>query len=288
MSARLTAAIDVGGTSVVGALLDDTGTLLRIRRPTPGPPGFRDPGSATVRAVAASLAARAPRRVDRVGVGFCEYVAAGRLTSREVMAWDEQPADWLPEVFRRATVRVESDVRCGLLAELRLGAARGRGSAAYIAWGTGLSSALLVDGAVWAGARGRAIALGELTVAAPQGPVGLEAYASGAGLAARYEAETGTALTARELLGLVADPVAARIAATAGAALAEALAEVVHLLDPEVVILGGGLGCAERTAAHRAVRDRWAELGDPVELVVAQVGADGPLLGAALAAGWRP
>lgn len=282
----LTVAFDVGGTKLAGAVLDRDGIKHRITRRTPGPAGAADPGSLALRAMAAELAAAAGPGVGGVGVGFCEYVDRGRLTSSEVMAWTAQPADWLPEVFGGARITVESDVRCGLLAEQRLGAARGLRSAVYVSWGTGLSSALLIDGAIWRGSRGRAIALGQLP--AP-GAVSLEAYVSGAGMTARYTAMTGRLVDgARELLRAAeqGDRVADGVARSAGAALAEALAGVVHVVDPACVVLGGGLGVAVATTAQRALRERWHELGVAAPLRAAELGAEGSLIGAALAAGW--
>ncbi|GAA3701975.1 ROK family protein [Microlunatus aurantiacus] len=284
----LTVAIDVGGTKLVGALLDGDGIRHRVERATPGSPGAADPGSAALRDLANELAGSAGtgEPVAAVGVGCCEYVSDDRLTSREVLAWTEQPAAWLPAVFSGARVVVESDVRCGLLAECRLGAARELGSAVFVSWGTGLSSALLLDGAIWSGSRGRAIALGELP-----GPLGLnlEQFASGAGMAARWGAASGRPGRGTRALVAAADhgeSTALAIAATAGQALADALAALVHLLDPERLVLGGGMGCAD-TAARRALLRHWERLGNPAELVVAELGPDGPLLGAGLAAGWR-
>lgn len=284
----LTAAFDVGGTKIVGALLDGHGVLDRIVRPTPGPVGAADPGSSTLRVLAADLRRRADGPVGQVGVGVCEYVHEGRLTSHEVLAWDEQPAEWLRTLWPAAHVVVESDVRCGLLAEHRYGAVRHVSSAAFVSWGTGLSSALLVGGASWPGHRGRAIALGELRARVAQDAGSLEAYAAGAGIARRYAERTGAVVAdAREVLARAGagDPVAIEVADSAGYALAHGLADLVHLLDPALVVLGGGLGSAD-TWAGRAVRDAWQDLGSPVPLVVAELGADGPLIGAAAAAGW--
>ncbi len=294
----LTVALDVGGTKLVGALLDVGGVRHRLERATPGPPGAADPRSTSLRALAAELAELARtdaasagpdsrgEPVTAVGIGCCEYVTDNRLTSREVLAWTEQPTAWLPTVFPGARVVVESDVRCGLLAERRLGAVAGVDSAVFVSWGTGLSSALLLDGRIWPGSRGRAIALGELP-----GPLGLnlEQFASGAGMAARWGAASGR--PGRDTRALLAaaehrETTALAIAATAGQALADALAAVVRLLEPERIVLGGGLGCAD-TAARRAVLRQWERLGSPAELVVAGLGPDGPLLGAGLAAGWR-
>jgi glucokinase len=290
----LTVAIDVGGTTLVGAVLDPGGVRRRVERPTPGPPGAADPGSLALRGLAAELAELAGsgestgrgEQVVAVGLGCCEYVADGRLTSAEVLAWTEQPADWLPELFPGAGVVVESDVRCGLLAERRLGAVRDVESAVFVSWGTGLSSAMLLDGRIWPGARGRAIALGELP--APLG-LNLEEFVSGAGMAARWGSATGrTGRDARQLLTIAdsrREPTAQAIAATAGQALAEALSGVARLVDPARIVLGGGLGCAD-TVARRALMRHWTRLGTPTELVVAELGPDGPLLGAGLAAGW--
>jgi len=282
----LTAAFDVGGSKLTGALFGDEGIEVRLERPTPGPLGAGDPGSVGLRGLASELAGRATGRVDGVGVSFCEYVDRGRLTSTEVIAWTAQPSEWLPRIFGDAQVVVESDVRCGLLAEHRLGALRGRRSGIFVSWGTGLSSALLIDGAIWPGSRGRAIALGEFPVS---GFGRLEAYVSGAGLADRYASTSaGPPLSARELMRAAeqGDPVAAEVADTAGSALADALAALVWVVDPERVVLGGGLGCAEETRVHRAVHRRWSQLDAPAELVTAEVGAEGPLVGAALVAGW--
>jgi glucokinase len=280
------AAFDVGGTKVAAALFDRDGMVWRSTRATPGPAGARDPGSVVLRALAEELGRQAAGPVTAVGVGFCEYVDGGRLTSREVIAWDEQPADWLASVFPQAVVAVESDVRCGLLAELRNGTPPG-GSVLYVSWGTGLSSALAIGGQVWPGARGRAIALGELEV---PGAASLEAYASGDGMAARYAELTGAAgTTGQQLLAAAdaGDDMAALVADSAGARLADALAGLAHVLDPEVVVLGGGLGVAMDHRASRALRSRWADRHLDAALVPAALGTDGPLIGAALVGGWR-
>ena len=113
----------------------------------------------------------------------------------------------------------------------------------------------------------------------------LEGFVSGAGIAARWGSATGrTGRDARALLVAAEshEPTARAIAATAGQALAEGLAAVVHLLDPARIVLGGGLGCAD-TVARRALIRHWSQLGPPAELVIAELGPDGPLLGAGLA-----
>ncbi|WP_392544981.1 ROK family protein [Oryzobacter telluris] len=282
------AAVDVGGTKIVGALFGDDGASARIELPTPVVDGRADPGGVATQQVAAALVDAASGGLRGVGVGVCEYVDSGRIDSREVLGW---PAgqDWLERSFGDVPVVVESDVRCGALAEVGHGGLRGAASGYYVSWGTGLSGCLVVGGRLIEGSHGRAIALGELVV----GGARLEDVASGTAMAHRYRREAGTAVAgAREVMGLAAggDGLAGEIVRSAGVALAEALASVIRLLDPGLVVLGGGLGCAE-TPAFSAMSVRLGELmgaGLPETGVVhSALGPDGPLIGAAVVAGWR-
>ncbi len=285
MSENVIAALDVGGTKIAGGLWDGERFAVRIERPTPGRPGAGDPGLTTVAAVARELARLARERGERItaaGAGFCEYVDDGRLTSTEVLDWSEQPLDLLTEALD-APVRIESDVRCALLAEARLGALAKVGTGFYVSWGTGISGALLLNSEIWPGTRGRAIALGELP--APDG-ARLEPFASGAGMARRLGELIGRDFAGgREVMALaVEQPAARQIAESAGEALAEALATVVHLVDPGTVVLGGGLGVDPAHLAQKALRRKWSQLSVPAELRCAGLGADAALLGAALIA----
>ncbi len=250
-----------------------------VRRPTPGPRGPR-PGVGAVRALAASSppgpapGRRGGRRVLRVRGG-------GRLTSPEVIAWDEQPADWLPELSGGPRA---GGVRRALRAARRAPARR-PGVA-------GRPLRLLGDRAVqraagrrtvWAGAGAGPSRWGSCPRRrGPGAPGGVRLRGR---LARRYEAESGPPCGPGGA-GTAADPVAARMVATAGAALAEALAEVVQLVDPEVVILGGGLGRASGPPRTR-LRHRWAQLGDPAS-GSRRGGCRRAAARAALAAGWRP
>lgn len=282
------AALDVGGTKIVGALFGDGEPSTRIEVVTPLDDGRADPGAAATLEVLAALAQAAGGRLEGVGVSVCEYVDAGRLTSREVLAWPPGQ-QWLERALGPVPLVVESDVRCGALAELALGALRDVATGYYVSWGTGIAGCLVHTGRVVEGTHGRAIALGELVVDGER----LESYASGRAITDRYHRGTGTVVAgAREVLLLAGDGdvVAQRIVRSAGVALADALATVVRLLDPGVVVLGGGLGGAE-TLASEAMRDRvGAHVADglpPTRVVRGGLGADGPLVGAALAAGWR-
>ncbi|HEY8581393.1 MAG TPA: ROK family protein [Capillimicrobium sp.] len=255
MSARVAIALDAGGTKLAGGLARAGGELLvEELRQTPQTADGRDPGLRATLALAADLAAEAGARGLTV-VGICaglpEYVdAGGRLTSCDVLAWEAQPAELLAPLVPGGRCVVEADVRCGALAEGRFGAAAELGTWLYVSLGTGLSSTLVVERQPLRGARGEAIALGELDVPAAVEPVSsgnLEMYCSGEGVRRRYEAASGEdpggALGVAQRAG-AGDALAAGTLRSAGRALGRVLAGLVGLLDPEAVVLGGGLGTA--------------------------------------------
>ena len=224
MSTPVTIGLDIGGTKVAGGLVDAAGAVVvRVERPSLVD-GRRDPASAVTLAVARELMARAAAlglRVDGIGAGFPEYVDPdGRLTSHEVLAWTDQPAGPLGAL---APATVESDVRCGALAEATRGAGRGSREVAYVSAGTGLSHA----------GEATAVALLERT----------------------------------------------------GGALGAGLAILARLLDPDVIVLGGGLGAAGgpwRAALDAAYVARTASRPDAPPIVVAALGADAGIIGAAI------
>lgn len=293
MSEAVTLGLDVGGTKVAGGLVSPAGqVLLSSQRPTVVD-GLRDPGLAICMALARELVAEGMARglsVDGIGAGFPEYVdRAGQLRSREVMAWTRQPVDMLAEL---APVTVESDVRCAALGEHDQGVARGLPSFAFVITGTGLSYALVEDGRARAGARGEAIALGELEIsravdAAATG--NLESYASGEAIRQRYQVSSGRPVEgAAEVFRLAADgdAVADAILRTAGAALGHGLGMLVRLLDPGAVVMGGGVSKARgpwRAALEAGFAARMASRPEPPPVLWARLGSVAGILGAAIA-----
>lgn len=293
MSRRAIIGLDVGGTKVAGGLLteDDRLTETVQRSARVGVAG--DPGLAVTRSVAEDLFERARRAgllVDGIGAGFPEYVdASGWLTSHEVLAWTTQPRELLSGL---APVTVESDVRCAALGEGAFGVARGLASYAYVNIGTGLSHALVEDGQPWPGARGEAIALGELEVTRRvDGAVtgNLERYASGEGVRERFIAATGREVAdAAEVFRLSTDgdETARSIVDSAARAMGAGLATLVALVDPGAIVIGGGVASAgERwrnlleTSFHECVSSRPA----PVPILWATLGGSAGIIGAAIA-----
>ena len=187
-------------------------------------------------------------------------------------------------------VAVAADVRCSAAAEAWARSAGPGTSLFYVSWGTGLSSALVLDGLPLTGRRGEALALGEWPVAAAVDPGwtgNLEQYAAGFSLGRRYTEKTGDDVDGRTVISRAAagDAVAAEVVDTAARALTHALAQVVHLLDPDVIVLGGGLGTSGTAAPRQVVASCCPDLlrrPEPPAVEAAVAGAQAGLVGAGL------
>jgi glucokinase len=280
-------AIDVGGTNLRAALVDSGTVRRRATRPT-------DPvevGAAVEGLVAGLLGEHPDLAPGAVGIGLPEYVRDGRATSNEVVDWAAGDAARISRVVAAATgaevaVVVEADVRCGAVAEHAALDRPDRESMLYVSWGTGLSSAFVLPGGqVWAGARGEALALGEW-----RDDTGnrLEAVTSGRGTEHAYRESTGCVLDAVAIhaRALDGDVAAREIFQRAGRALGRAIRHLVHVLDPHVVVLGGGLGSSDHLARAALLAELGAGNGRPgfPPVQPARRGADAGLLGAAIVA----
>ncbi len=294
---RTVLAVDVGGTKLSAALVTrHLEVVFAEELPTPRSVAGCDPGLVELARLVERLSHRAAASdvsVDAIGFGFPEYTTADRLTSREVFAWDVQPV----VLFAGAgvPVAVESDVRCAARAEAN--ARQVVGSLLYVSWGTGISSALVIGGRCLVGRRGEAIALGEFEVSATIDPAwagNLEAFAAGRGVEHRYSAALagpgggGSDLDCRAItrLAVDGDPTALGVVRSAASALARALRQCIGLLDPDVVVLGGGIG-SSGSLLPQLVTQELAHLQsrpDPVSVVPASLDARAGLLGAALVA----
>jgi glucokinase len=262
---RLAVGVDVGGTKIAAGLVDlDAGTILE-RREVPTPP--RD-GPAALAACARLASELAPAGAP-VGIGLCELVSPDGVP-RSAQTLDWRALDLAGAFASVGPVFVDSDVRTAGRAEALYGAGRGYARLVFLNVGTGVSYCLLRDGVPEMGARGYAILVGAPVV---------EDLAGGAGLAAHAGASS-----AREVL---ADPRHAALVARAAEALGAALASLVNALDPDAVVIGGGLGRVDsyRAATVAAARPLiWADDVRELPILRVELDGDGPVLGAALAA----
>ncbi len=271
----------MGGTKVLGVALDVGHVVVgECRRATPAD------ASGLVASLVEVVTALCQQLdgVAAVGVGLPGLVdRRGRLRMAPHLAGviDLDVAGSLAAATGLA-VGVDNDATCALVAEHRLGALRGATDAVLVTLGTGIGGGLLIDGRVRRGPSGFAGELGHMVVE-PEGrpcPCGRsgcwERYASGQALRRLADESGGDA---------EGDVVLTRLAGW----VALGLANLVHVLDIERVVLGGGLaGLGEKLLGP--VRSAFLERvmapaqRPPVEIVVAELGERAGAIGAALVA----
>jgi glucokinase len=293
--------VDIGGTKTAAGLvaLADGGVMERRSVATDASDGGA-PALAAALALATELRGLAVERNLRlagIGVGVPELVDRdGRILSNYNFRWAGMPlAERFASVGRTV---VDSDVRAAARAEARFGAGTGRRIVAYVTIGTGVSYSLCIDGEPYAGANGFAIHFASSALpfrcaacATAQEPV-VEEIASGPGMLRRYAHLSGTELSGgAELLARAAagDAIAAEVVEDATATLGGAIAVIVNMLDPETVVIGGGLGLAGgryQELLLAAIRKHiWAEPARNLPIIPAKLGTDAGIAGAAAALG---
>jgi glucokinase len=229
------------------------------------------------------------------GLAIAELVSpTGELVSHATFHWQGEPLARRIALETGLTCRIDADVRAAAHAEAQLGAGRGAGSFLYITIGTGISASLVVAGQPYRGARGLTgtFASSPVTFATDDEELRtsaiLEQFAAGPTIARRYTALVPSfSGDARDVLQLAdgGEQRAQWIIESAGAALGSAIGGLVNMLDPELVILGGGLGAAAgryRDAVDAAMRSAiYADAHRNLPLVSAALGADSGVIGAA-------
>ena len=252
----LVVGIDVGGTTIKAALFDSAGHDYHPSdRPTPRHLGPHAVIAATTEVIT-DLRAQAPAgRVRAVGL-----VVPGVVDAREGIAvyaanlgWSRLPLRQIVAGATGLSVVVDHDVRAAGLAELEWGAARGLQDVIFVALGTGVAAAVITNGQVLAGATGRAGELGHLPVF-PEGEWCAcgqrgctETYASPAAISRRYSTASNTSdVSAKEVISraTAGDPVATEVFNDAITALSRALVHYVLIMDPELIVLGGGMAAS--------------------------------------------
>ena len=297
--------MDVGGTKIAAGLVELSTARIVAKEIIPTRP---ERGGEAVLRDALALAERLKAHaagidvpVTGIGIGICELVnLQGEIRSDNLIKWRDLPVQRSFDDI--APTRFESDARAPAIAEARFGAGLPYRNFLYLTIGTGISYCLVLDGKPYAGAHGNAIiaASGLLTseecerCGATQ-ESSLEDYAAGPALVTRYnerraqEVTTGQQVTAAAEAG---DAFAIDIVRSAGTACGNTAGFLINALDPQALIVAGGLGLAgglywdSFVASTR--RRIWAEDGRALPILTAQLGADAGVVGAALCAPGTP
>ena len=306
----LTVGIDIGGSKILGGVVDPFGTVLaRQRRVTPGA-SVRDVEQAIVELVADfSL----DHDVAAVGIGAAGFVDASRarVLFSPHLAWRDEPLR--ASVMDRVglPVVVDNDANTTALAECRFGAGRGHRVVVVVTLGTGIGGALVIDNRVFRGAHGMAGEFGHMQVV-PEGhwcQCGnrgcWEQYASGNALVrdarSLVAVDSPVAHRLRELVdgdparldgplitdaARAGDPLALELLADMGGWFGTGLAGLAAAFDPDAIVIGGGVSQAgdlllapTRAAFARTLTGRGFRPQPPI--VGAALGPDAGFVGAA-------
>ncbi len=262
--------VDLGGTKIEAVALDERGAIVaRQRVPTP-----RGDYEATLEAISA-VVAQLEREIGgraTVGVGIpgISSPATGLVKNANSVWLIGRPLDRDLAARLGRPVRIENDANCFALSEAIDGAGRGAEVVFGAIVGTGTGGGIVVRGELLRGRHRIAGEWGHNPLPWPQdderpGPACycgrsgcIETFLSGPGLARAYEAETGTRLEAEEVARRAArgDPAAERVLARYEERMARALASLINILDPDVIVLGGGLANIQRL--YENVPRRWS------------------------------
>jgi fructokinase len=252
--------VDLGGTKIEAVALDDKGEeLARQRVATP-----RHDYAATLERVAGLVAALEGATYQRgsVGVGMPGAISpATGLVKNANSTWlNGQPLDRDLSARLARPVRFANDANCFALSEATDGAAAGARVVFGVILGTGVGGGVVVDGRVLTGPNAVAGEWGHNPLPALRpdewpgpdcycGRAGcIETLLSGPALAADHERHTGSRVRAEAVVALASEGNAAAQATLARyeERLARALASVINLLDPDVIVFGGGLSRISR------------------------------------------
>lgn len=304
--------LDFGGTKLAAAAVELRSRTFRARASVPSPPtkSAESDREIVLRLAEEVLGGERPAAVGASFGGPVRREEGTVLLSHHVPDWEGFPlAEWLRERFGAPAV-VENDANAAALGEWRYGSGQGTRHFFYVTVSTGIGGGIVIDGELYHGADGLAGEIGHIMVD-PDGPSCtcgrrgcLEALASGPAIARRARElltscpRPGEGKVLRELVGedlerisarevaaaaRRGDPLAAEVLREAGEALGFGLAQVITLLNPERISLGGGVIKAGNPllAPVREAMRRHAFPGSRVEVAVAELGDEAPLWGAA-------
>jgi glucokinase len=306
MPASLYLGVDIGGTKTAVALVAENGSIVYIdQTPTPVNPGGVEILENAV-ALAKKICAKLDKNARLLGIGIGAGGQINAETGVVVSATDILPG-WagirIREGFQYAfesvsNIAVDNDVNAFASGEWKFGAARGAKNALFLALGTGVGGAAIVDGRLLRGAHHSGAEFGHILFIIPeddrhdrQGYRGsLEAYVSGPGLVSTWREIAGShddEVTGRYITGEAkANPSGdcGTAVTRTGTYLGYGLASLANVFDPEIIVIGGGLASLGDMLLDpaRNILKKYALPGPrSANVVTALLGANSSVVGAA-------
>ena len=305
-------AIDIGGTHFRAALFDHQGRRLVISEGDTLRSGGRAWMLEQIRQRTRTLLEQSESPVGACGISFGGPVdfQHQRVTSVHSPGWKNfSLAEWVGESLHLPCL-IDNDANAGALGEFRYGAGRGTQAMVYVTLSTGVGAGLILNGKTYRGRDGLAGELGHVPIAdsgntCSCGAVGcLESFCSASAIAERGKelgrrgregltgigdssGDSSEGITAKEIVQAAAegDTAALHIVQEAARWLARGLLTVIRILNPDKIILGGGLTLAGQVLLeplHQSLRELASPtIGYSTEIVSAELGTYSPLYGAA-------
>lgn len=313
MRRQYTIGIDLGGTNIKAGVLDAAGELVCRRSiPTEADGGFEHVFGRLVGLVTDVIGAAGLERADITGIGCgtpgpLSHAAGIIYASPNLPGWENIP---LRERLSTATglpVTLDNDANAAAYGEFVAGAGRGLRDMVLLTLGTGIGGGIILNGQLLRGAFGNAAEIGHMIVAVdgracPCGQRGcLERYASANAVAERFveavqagadtqlreRVASGQALSSADIAAAArtGDELARRIWDETCLFLAVACVNMQHVLNPQCVVLGGGLIGAGRQllepVREHFRRQAWQLAADHPRIEFAELGDDAGVIGAA-------
>lgn len=286
--------IDLGGTKIEGIVLDAGGKeLCRHRVPTESQKGYEHILGNIV-GVHAKLTEHIRNQPHTFGIGTPGALSTrnGLLKNSNTVCMNGKPVKQdLERLLGRAIV-IQNDANCFAMAEALLGAGRGKDMVFGVIMGTGCGGGLVIRGEVWTGLQAIGGEWGHMSID-PNGPVCycgtrgcVETFISGGGLEKRWKEQHGEA---RKLRDIEADfyknePKAVAFMQVFFRNFGRAVANLVNVLDPDIVVLGGGVSKFEALYTEGVKQVREQVFSDSLEtpIVKHEIGDSAGVIGAAL------
>ena len=243
--------IDLGGTKIEGIVLDDAGNeTFRKRIETQQTNGYRHILN-RIKELYGELAAQAQHQPHTFGIGTPGVISprTGLMKNSNTVCLNGQPLKADLENLLGRKIEIQNDANCFAMAEALHGAARGKHLVFGVILGTGCGGGIVYKGEVIAGRQGIAGEWGH-TVLAPDGPPCycgqrgcVETFISGGGAEARYAEQSGVTKSFREIGDdfYMGDAKAIEFMKMYFRHFGRALANLIDVLDPDIVVIGGGV-----------------------------------------------
>ena len=247
--------LDLGGTKIEGAIIDPASpdvALHRLRLPTEAALGYDHVVAQIGRVVAQLEAVSGLPRPGIIGIGTpgSTEPATGRLKNSNTTCLNGRPLRADLVTLLKTDLRLANDANCCALAEATLGSARGRSVVLGLILGTGVGGGIVVNGQLLEGCHGIAGEWGHNPMRGETTPcycgrVGcVETVISGPALECHYREHGGDALRMPEIFARAkaGETLAYATLARLRDKFGEAIAAVINILDPDAVVIGGGVG----------------------------------------------